>query len=789
MAAVAVLAVAQALWSPLWLVALPAMLPWLGWAPWTGWLVVEEVDLALLAVAAGAYLRWAIAPEPQAHSVHASRLRAAWGWLLLALWSLSTLVASLRGVADAGGWAWGWYQGYREPLNALRLAKPTLALWLLLPLWWRIQGQTLSVPAGVWLSRGMVLGLAGASAICLWERVAYAGLLNFSSDYRTTGPFWEMHVGGAGLDLWLALTWPFALTAWLRARSTVSWALHALVLTAGAYAALTSFSRIVYLVLPLASGLVLWCVWRQQVPGRASQGQETVHVVNAEAGRSPAPALSWALWAGGLIAACVALAAMFPTAGYRGGLAVVANVGLLFWLTSQFGRQTLRFWSLAVLVALPMAAAATWLVPNLPKGPYLWFGACTALAGTLAWRAPNSVAGRTSAAALALCQLLATPVVARHWGGDPALGAALGWVVVACALGACLAWSGGLAAKPAAASAVQNMRWAAGGTGVLLVALMGVGVFTGGDYMRARIETSETDGGGRWQHWRDALARQRGLDERLLGVGLGRFLDRYALDASQADRPGDLRFLVHDGQPMVRMSGAPHPVGWGALLRLSQRIPRPEGRGWVLELDLRTPVKTRVMAEVCHKHLIYGGDCAARELAFEGHPGQVQRLRVVLEPETAWLPQPAWLMRDVVFSLGLENGGVPVDITQVALSDGQGRPLLRNTTFAEGGARWFFSSDRNHMPWHAKSLWVHVLFEQGVLGALVLGVWGVAAMGLLLTGVGRANALAPPLTAALLGFAGVGAIDSLLDMPRVATWALWVVAAAWLLRENHPAPR
>ena len=47
---------------------------------------------------------------------------------------------------------------------------------------------------------GLGAGPGGRSAGALWERAVYTALLDFSSDYRTTGSFWEMHVGGAALD-------------------------------------------------------------------------------------------------------------------------------------------------------------------------------------------------------------------------------------------------------------------------------------------------------------------------------------------------------------------------------------------------------------------------------------------------------------------------------------------------------------------------------------------------------------------------------------------------------------
>ena len=123
-----------------------------------------------------------------------------------------------RGFADAGGFVFGWFQGYHEPMNSLRQVKSFFLAALLLPLWIRAGArqprQCQALPC-----LGLLLALAGASLAALSERVAYTGLLDFSTDYRSTALFWEMHVGGAALDGCLALILPFALLALLRERT------------------------------------------------------------------------------------------------------------------------------------------------------------------------------------------------------------------------------------------------------------------------------------------------------------------------------------------------------------------------------------------------------------------------------------------------------------------------------------------------------------------------------------------------------------------------------------------
>lgn len=73
----------------------------------------------MLAVAAGGHARMAWG---QTHGAPAlRRLRSSGRWLLQL--AAATALAVVRGVLDAGGDDFGWWQGYRAPTNSLRLAK------------------------------------------------------------------------------------------------------------------------------------------------------------------------------------------------------------------------------------------------------------------------------------------------------------------------------------------------------------------------------------------------------------------------------------------------------------------------------------------------------------------------------------------------------------------------------------------------------------------------------------------------------------------------------------------
>jgi len=255
--AVLCIVVAWAAWRPgdLWFM-LPAFLPVASFAPWTGWWLVDESDLLILAAMGGACLRWSLdAWRRPAAVIHRTPRSMRWVYwvlppvLLLGVW---------RGLDDARGaapwtalladlWAQGVYGDYDLPGNTLRVAKSLVWGLLLMPVLYRAgEGAPLR------LARGMVAGLALVCAAVVWERGVYVGGLDFSDHYRITAWFWEMHVGGGAIDVYLALALPFAWwAAWIAPHGWRWWAAAALVLVS-IYAVLMTYSRGVYLSVALA---------------------------------------------------------------------------------------------------------------------------------------------------------------------------------------------------------------------------------------------------------------------------------------------------------------------------------------------------------------------------------------------------------------------------------------------------------------------------------------------------------------------------------------------------------
>ncbi len=255
------------LWRPgIWLLVVPACLPFLNFSPWTGWLVFEEFDILLLGALAGGYgrLAWSLRSSGETKIAHVSRRSMALLGLF-ALLGITGLLALLRGFADAGGFTFDWYAGYSDALNSVRVFKSLGFALLFVPLLRRALDHSAAL-ARQRLARGMVAGLTLVTLAVLWERAAFPGLLDFSTPYRTVALFWEMHVGGAAIDAYLALATPFVVWALFTAQRPLYWAAAAALALLTGYACLTTFSRGVYLAVA-APLLLLGVLLRAQMTG------------------------------------------------------------------------------------------------------------------------------------------------------------------------------------------------------------------------------------------------------------------------------------------------------------------------------------------------------------------------------------------------------------------------------------------------------------------------------------------------------------------------------------------
>ena len=263
-------------WRPwLWFFFVPACLPFLNFWPWTGWQAFDEFDLLLLATLAGGYARSAVQGRAQrALAVNPPQATdaPAFRGLLLAL-TVATAASLMLGLIDAGlfdnkvdaSYPASQALSYESVWNVLRIAKSLLFALLFAPLLAaQLQTEATRLRAQRLFASGMLVGLAVVTWVALWERAAYPGWLEFSTRYRTTALFWEMHVGGAAIDAYLVIATPFLGWALWSTRRPALWAVLALLAVLTCYAVLTTFSRGVYVAVLVPLILMALGGWARQ---------------------------------------------------------------------------------------------------------------------------------------------------------------------------------------------------------------------------------------------------------------------------------------------------------------------------------------------------------------------------------------------------------------------------------------------------------------------------------------------------------------------------------------------
>ncbi|MGE5387099.1 MAG: hypothetical protein ACM3SV_14550 [Betaproteobacteria bacterium] len=319
-----------------WLFAVPALLPVMNFSPWSGWFAFEEFDLLLLATIAGGWARWGFDGKTEnPENAFLDRWRMS-RWILLGLlvWNL---IALLRGLADAGI-GFDWFGSYENAMNSVRLAKPLFLMALLFPL---LRRELLRNPVrshNLYIA-GMACGLAIEVLAVVWERLVYVGLLDFSSRYRATGLFWEMHVGGAAIDAYLVLCLPFALWMLLQAPTFMRWLMAATLALLAGYVCLATFSRSVYLAVLIEIVMILgFAISRRYSPESRVNG---------------AIALRWLIGAATIFAINVMSLAYF---GYGALLSFFAiTLACIFWARPMICWAGLKNWrsqGIAVVAAV-----------------------------------------------------------------------------------------------------------------------------------------------------------------------------------------------------------------------------------------------------------------------------------------------------------------------------------------------------------------------------------------------------------------------------------------------------
>lgn len=245
-------AVALSRWPSLWLWVLPAVLPVLDLAPLSGRFFLDEFDLIVLLTLA--VVTW---PKTGVHRRPLAATGARW-WVAFAV---SVAVSTLIGLWPLQPLDVNAFASYLSHFNALRVAKGfawAFALVLLLP-----RCGVAPEQAARRLGGGILAGLVGACALVVWERMAYPGLLNFSSQHRVGAFFSSMHNGGSHIEAYLAMAVPFLLLAIVQNARLALRLLGVALFVVATYAVMVTYARGGYVAYALAVSVAIATFWRQ----------------------------------------------------------------------------------------------------------------------------------------------------------------------------------------------------------------------------------------------------------------------------------------------------------------------------------------------------------------------------------------------------------------------------------------------------------------------------------------------------------------------------------------------
>jgi O-antigen ligase len=126
-------------------------------------------------------------------------------------------------------------------------------------------------------------------------------------------------------------------------------------------------------------------------------------------------------------------------------------------------------------------------------------------------------------------------------------------------------------------------------------------------------------------------------------------------------------------------------------------------------------------------------------------------------------------------------------VDNVSLRDAHGQELLANGDFEQGGDFWFFVSD-DHLLWHVKNLFLHVLVEMGLLGLLAVLAMLCQAFAAVKRTWKQDGVVGSSFCASLLAFLTVGIVVSPFEAPRLTALFLLLCFFIIFRDEQKPVP-
>lgn len=319
--------------------------------------------------------------------------------------------------------------------------------------------------------------------------------------------------------------------------------------------------------------------------------------------------------------------------------------------------------------------------------------------------------------------------------------------------------------------------------GLAAVVLLG-SVLDASSFMTNRMANTERVLEGRKAHWRHAVGLLRTPTVWWLGIGAGRFPARFDQGVPDAGFSGRVQVNAESmpaasDRRFVRIEGPAIGSNARGLFALTQRVALQPGARYSASMAIRAERNTRVVVQLCERHLLYEWDCQGANLRIQGRPGEWQPYAFQLGGDP-FAPSAWFAPRLGMLSIHIASEGATVDFSRVGLMVAGSGELLANGDFSRGLAHWFPAAQYYYLPWHTDSLYLDLLVERGLLGLAVFVALMAFVLGRVVMGSTR-NPWIPGqarhddtvsielyLAASLGGALLVGVVSSILDVPRVA---------------------
>jgi hypothetical protein len=257
-----------------------------------------------------------------------------------------------------------------------------------------------------------------------------------------------------------------------------------------------------------------------------------------------------------------------------------------------------------------------------------------------------------------------------------------------------------------------------------------------------------------------------------MGKGLGRLPANYSNHVDGENFSGDVHLAEEsDGNGSInRFATLTTPPNWDQLpgvYALTQRIHLTQERAHSITMNVRVREPVDVTVQLCQRHLLYDRNCQGASMHVEPHEDKWQTVKLNLRGPPLISNQQS-TSRLLMLVVSVDTAGAAADVDNLHLSNDLGQALLANGDFSRHFAQWLPAAQSYYVPWHIDNLYLELLIERGLIGAIAAGTLFAWAMVSAIKARGTTDTWRHYLAASLFGSLVVGLVSSIQDVPRVA---------------------